>query len=54
MLDKLGDISSASDATKIMLIILKALLAKVGELSNAYDQAANSIKEITSISSGRF
>ena len=35
-----------------MLIILKGASSKVGELSSAYDQAATSIKEITSVSSG--
>ena len=49
---KLGDISSASDATNDYVNNLKGASTKVGELSNAYDQAANSIKEITSISSG--
>jgi len=49
---KLGDISSASDATNDYVNNLKGASTKVGELSNAYDQAASSIKEITSISSG--
>jgi len=49
---KLGDISSASDATNEYVDNLKGASNKVGELSNAYDQAANSIKEITSVSSG--
>ena len=49
---KLGDISSASDATNEYVDNLKGASSKVGELSNAYDQAANSIKEITSVSSG--
>ena len=41
---KLGDISSASDATNEYVDNLKGASSKVGELSNAYDQAANSIK----------
>ena len=49
---KLGDISSASDATNEYVDNLKGASNKVGELSNAYDQAATSIKEITSVSSG--
>ena len=49
---KLGDISSASDATNEYVDNLKGASSKVGELSNAYDQAATSIKEITSVSSG--
>tara|TARA_B110000037_G_scaffold116992_1_gene134280 strand:- start:230 stop:1048 length:819 start_codon:yes stop_codon:yes gene_type:complete len=49
---KLGDISSASDATNEYVDNLKGASSKVGELSNAYDLAATSIKEITSISSG--
>lgn len=49
---KLGDISSASDATNEYVDNLKGASSKVGKLSNAYDQAANSIKEITSVSSG--
>ena len=49
---KLGDISSASDATNEYVDNLKGATSKVGELSNAYDQAATSIQEITSVSSG--
>ena len=41
---KLGDISSASDATNEYVDNLKGASSKVGELSNAYDQAATSIK----------
>ena len=49
---KLGDISSASEATNEYVDNLKGASSKVGELSHAYDQAATSIKEITSVSSG--
>ncbi len=49
---KLGDISSAADATNEYVDNLKGASNKAGELSNAYDQAATSIKEITSVSSG--
>ncbi|MDG2369648.1 MAG: gliding motility protein GldL [Flavobacteriales bacterium] len=45
--NKLNDISSASDATEEYVSNLKGASSKVGELSNAYDQAANSIAEIT-------
>ena len=50
--NKLNDISSASDATEEYVSNLKGASSKVGELSNAYDMAANSIAEITSAASG--
>ena len=50
--NKLNDISSASDATEEYVSNLKGASSKVGELSNAYDQAANSIAEITAATSG--
>jgi gliding motility-associated protein GldL len=50
--NKLNDISSASDATEEYVSNLKGASSKVGELSNAYDQAANSIAEITASTGG--
>ena len=50
--NKLNDISSASDATEEYVSNLKGASSKVGELSNAYDQAANSIAEITAATTG--
>lgn len=50
--NKLNDISSASDATEEYVSNLKGASSKVGELSNAYDQAANSIAEITAATAG--
>jgi gliding motility-associated protein GldL len=41
--NKLNDISSASDATEEYVSNLKGASSKVGELSNAYDDATNSI-----------
>lgn len=41
--NKLNDISSASDATEEYVTNLKGASSKVGELSNAYDDATNSI-----------
>ena len=42
---KLGDISSASDATNEYVENLKGASSKVGELSNAYDQASSKVSE---------
>ena len=50
--NKLNDISSASEATEEYVSNLKGASSKVGELSNAHDQAANSIAEITAATSG--
>ena len=50
--NKLGDISSASDATNEYVENLKGATEKVGELSSAYSKAANSIEEVTSMSTG--
>jgi gliding motility-associated protein GldL len=40
---KLGDISSASEATNEYVENLKGATSKVGELSNAYDQASSEV-----------
>ena len=50
--NKLNDITSASDATEEYVSNLKGASSKVGELSNAYDMAANSIAEITASTGG--
>ena len=42
---KLGDISSASEATNEYVENLKGASSKVGELSNAYDQASSKVSE---------
>jgi gliding motility-associated protein GldL len=42
---KLGDISSASDATNEYVENLKGASSKVGELSNAYDKASSEVSE---------
>ena len=50
--NKLNDISSASEATEEYVSNLKGASSKVGELSSAYDMAANSIAEITAATGG--
>ena len=43
--NKLGDISSASDATEEYVDSLKGASAKVGEMGGVYEQASSSISE---------
>lgn len=46
---KLGDITSASDATNEYVENLKGATSKVGELSNAYDKASSEVSEKASV-----
>ena len=47
---KIGDMTATADANSELVENIKGASSKVGELSSAYDSAANSVKEITNFS----